>query len=877
MLFHLNFEMPHREINTNATMNRLLRSTIIIGFSLFFITFFVKVNHAQTPMTIQLNDDWHFQPTVAIVPPNEKDLGRNINADGYKTKLPNTALNALYENGAIEDPYYRTNEKNLQWLEKKDWIFDKTFDVSPELLKSEKIDLILRGVDTYADVMLNDALVYKADNMFRTWKADVRPYLKEKGNVLRIVFTSPLTREKIMADDALVDYPDVYNTTRVYSRKAQYHYGWDWGPRYVSCGLQSAELQAWTMLQIEDVFTKQISLTREKATLETQVTINSTKDTTVTVTVTANGKTFSGQFYVTVGSNTVSLSTDILYPNFWWTHSLGTPFLYKIDAAIQVNSHIYDKKSTKIGLRTLELVTKKDAKGESFYFELNGFPVFIKGANYIPKDMFLENVKREHHQQIIEDAVSANMNMLRIWGGGVYETDAFYDICDEKGVLVWQDFMYACAMYPGDEKFLQNAESEAIEQVKRLRTHPSIALWCGNNEINEAWHNWGWQPRFNPDQKEYIWGAYKALFNKILPEAVAEYSNKTPYWESSPRYGRYNEKSYTEGDNHDWFVWHDERPFEHFEQKIPRFMSEYGFQSFPDWKTIESFTKPEDRELTSEVMLMHQKHPKGNQLIKKYMGQYFRTPKTFKDFVYVSQLLQAEGIGKAIEAQRRAKPYCMGTLYWQLNDVWPVASWSSIDSKGKWKALQYKAKEVYADILLTAVVEKETLRISIVNDNLFTSGELTVQAIDFTGKTVFMDVKEVMSKTNSSEEMYNVTFKTLLADLATPKNVYVLLSFKRPDKPLIQRVCYLVKPKDLELFKVNIIKELTPTEGGYIMKFKAPYLMKNVYISTNTEGVFDNNYFDLLPNKEFSIFYKTTAKSDDVMNTLEVRSLIDTY
>jgi beta-mannosidase len=862
---------------TNATMDRLLRSTIIIGFSLFFITCFVKVNHAQTPTIVSLNDDWHFQPTVAPVPPNAQDLGRNISVEGYKTKLPNTALNALYENGLIPDPYYRTNEKHLQWLEKKDWIFDKTFDVSPDLLKAEKVDLILRGVDTYADVMLNDAIVYKTDNMFRTWRADVRPYLKEKGNVLRVMFTSPVTREKILADDALVDYPDVYNTTRVYTRKAQYHYGWDWGPRYVSCGLQDATLEGWSMLKIEDVYTKQISLNREKATLETQVSIISTKDTTVTVHVMVNGKTFSKPFSVTVGQNIVSLPTDILYPTFWWTHNLGTPFLYKIDVNIQANGSIYDKQSAKIGLRTIELITKKDAKGESFHFELNGFPIFIKGANYIPEDMFLENVKREHHVQTISDAVNSNMNMLRVWGGGVYETDDFYDLCDEKGLLVWQDFMYACAMYPGDEKFLQNAENEAIEQVKRLRNHPSIALWCGNNEINEAWHNWGWQPRFNPDQKEYIWGAYKALFNKILPDAVAEYANKTPYWESSPRYGRYNDKSYTEGDNHDWFVWHDERPFEHFEQRVPRFMSEYGFQSFPDWKTIESFTKPEDRELTSEVMLMHQKHPKGNQLIKKYMGQYFRVPKTFKDFVYVSQLLQAEGIGKAIEAQRRAKPYCMGTLYWQLNDVWPVASWSSIDSKGKWKALQYKARETYADILLSPVVEKETLRVHIVNDNLVTSGQLTVQAVDFTGKTLFMDVKEVMSKTNSSEEVYNVNFKSLLADLASPQNVYIHLMYQRPDKPLIDRIVYLVKPKDLSLLKVNIVKEITPADGGYIMKFKAPYLMKNVYVTTNTEGVFDNNYFDILPNKEFSFFYKTKAKADDVLNSLEVMSLVDTF
>jgi beta-mannosidase len=869
--------LEQNEIFTQSAMTRLLHSTLIIGLSIFFITFFTKVNQAQTTRTVSLNEDWHFQPASTLSPPKDKDLGQNINPDGYKTQLPNTALNALYENKAIEDPFYRTNEERLQWLEKKDWIFEKTFDADEKLLKSEKIDLILRGVDTYADVYLNDVLIQKTDNAFRTWRLEVKNLLKAKGNVLKFLFTSPLTKEKVLADDALVDYPDVYNTTRVYTRKPQYQYGWDWGPRFISCGLQGAELQPWNMLRLEDTHIKQIKLTRERADLEAHLTIFSTADTSAIVNIIANGKTFSRQFYVNKGSNDINFEFDILYPSFWWSHDLGTPFLYEIKVNIENHTTVYDEKKVKIGLRTLELVTEKDAKGESFFFRLNGFPVFAKGANYIPENIFLERVKKEHHLRTIQSAVDANMNMLRIWGGGVYETDDFYNICDEKGILVWQDFMYACAMYPGDEKFLQNAEIEAVEQVKRLRNHPSIALWCGNNEIDEAWHNWGWQPRFNPDQKEYIWNAYKALFNKILPKAVKENAPQTAYWESSPRYGRYNDKSYTEGDSHDWFVWHDERPFEHFEKKVPRFMSEYGFQSFPEWKTIESFTKPEDRELTSEVMLLHQKHPKGNQLIKKYMAQYFKVPKNFKDFVYVSQLLQAEGIGKAIEAQRRAKPYCMGTLYWQLNDVWPVASWSSIDNFGRWKALHHKVKEVYQPVLLSPVITKDDFQVHIVNDSLVVGGNLRIHVYDFTGKNLLVDGKEVVVKTNSSELHYTIPLKSLLADLGNQQNTYVILTLIQEGKAPIERVVYLAPPKDLNLMKMNITKEVTPVEGGFQVTFKAPYLMKSVSLYANTEGVFDKNYFDILPNRETVVIYKTTAKFDDFVNSLEVRSLVDTY
>ena len=858
-------------------MNSSLRSTTILSLSLFFTIFSTKVNHAQNVRTVPLNEDWHFQPIVSFAPPKEKDLGQNINPEGYKTKLPNTALNALLENGAIEDPYFRKNEERLQWLERKDWIFDKTFDVAEDVLKSEKIDLILRGVDTYADVILNDVLIQKTDNAFRTWQLEVKQLLKPKGNVLKFLFSSPVSKEKILADDALVDYPDVYNTTRMYTRKPQYHYGWDWGPRFVTCGVQNVALQAWSTLKIEEAFIKQHNLTRERADLEAQIAIQSTADTSVNVHVTANGKTFSQLFYLNTGANNITLDLEILYPNIWWTKALGTPFLYEIKIDIQNSGKIYDTKKIKIGLRTLELVTEKDGNGETFYFKLNGFPIFAKGANYIPENIFLERVKHEHHVRTIESAVDANMNMLRVWGGGVYETDDFYDLCDEKGILVWQDFMYACAMYPGDEKFLQNAENEAVEQVKRLRNHPCIALWCGNNEIDEAWHNWGWQPRFNPDQKDYIWAAYQRLFNKILPRAVAENAPQTSYWESSPRFGRYNDKSYTEGDNHDWFVWHDERPFEHFEKHIPRFMSEYGFQSFPEWKTIESFTNPEDRDLTSPVMLAHQKHPKGNQLIRKYMGQYFKVPKSFKDFAYVSQLLQAEGIGKAIEAQRRAKPFCMGTLYWQLNDVWPVASWSSIDNLGQWKALHYKVREVYADILLSAVVQKDTLKVNIVNDSLVVGGNLMIQVVDFSGKTLYVDGKDVVVKTNSSELFYSVPIKNILAEEGTLQNVYVLLTLKQQDKAPIQRVIYLAPPKDLTLMKLNIFKEITNVEGGFQIKLKCSYLMKNLCLYANTEGVFSNNYFDLLPNQEATVFYKTKAKFDDFAHSFEVKSLVDTY
>ncbi len=869
--------------------SKMIRTSILIILSSFFIVFFTKVNMAQNVISISLNDNWHFKPTLPILsPPTKEDLGRNLNPAGYPTYLPNSALNALRENAVLDDPFYGTNEKKLQWLEKQNWLFEKHFNVDLEVLKNEKIELILRGVDTYADVYVNDVLILKADNMFRTWQADIKTALKENDNVLKIAFTSPVNIEKIKAAQSPVDYPDVYNTTRNYTRKAQFHYGWDWGPRFVSCGLQKAELLVWSKAKMRDVFIKQVKVTPDSAILQGQISIQSTQKVDAKLRLSVNGTTFYQNAALTEGDNVVNIDAHILNPKLWWSHDLGTPFLYDVDVQLSFEDGFSEQIKKNIGIRTVELVTEKDEKGAAFYFKLNGKRLFAKGANYIPQHIFQEKVKRADNLKTIESAVSANMNMLRVWGGGIYETDDFYQICDEKGILIWQDFMYACAMYPGDKAFLDNAKAEAIEQVKRLRNHPSIALWCGNNEINEAWHNWGWQPRFNPDQKEIIWTAYQALFNKILPDAVSQYTDKTSYWESSPSLGRYNNKSYTEGDSHDWFVWHDEKPFEHYEQRVPRFMSEYGFQSFPEWQTIETFTLPEERELTSEVMLLHQKHPKGNQLIKKYMEWDYQTPKSFKDFVYVSQLLQAHGIGKAIEANRRAKPYCMGTLYWQLNDVWQVASWSSIDNFGRWKALQYKAQEVFQNVLISPVVEKDFLRVHVVNDSAGFKSDLSIQSFNFNGKKIFEDTKNIDVQTDTSGEFYNVSLKELVKLEDSTSNVYVVLTLKQGDSILSKRVAYLVRPKELKLVKQEILKEINPTDGGFLLKLKCPTLCKNVFLSCHiapsnrgdaesVNGVFENNYFDILPNEEKVIFYKTKASADDIVRGFEIKSLVDTY
>ena len=456
------------------------------------------------------------------------------------------------------------------------------------------------------------------------------------------------------------------------------------------------------------------------------ITLKSNKKQELTIKVTTNEEViYTENVKLEKGENDISINYSIKNPKLWWTNGLGDQNLYKIKTALLHGNNEIESNETTIGLRTIKLVQKPDEFGESFYFELNGVPVFMKGANHIPNDIFLNQVTAEIYEREVKTAAESNMNMLRVWGGGIYEDDIFYDLCDQYGILVWQDFMFACSMYPGEKDFLENIKQEAADNIKRLRNHPSIALWCGNNEIDVAWQEysdggWGWKQRYNDEQHKEIWNNYESIFHQILPEIVKELDPDRTYWPSSPMAGSKEHSNYTStsGDMHYWGVWHGKEPFSEFRNKRARFMSEYGFQSFPELSTVKKYALPEDYDIESEVMAAHQRSGIGNLRIKEYMSWYYKEPKNFENFLYVGQLLQAEGIKYAIEAHRMDMPYNMGTLYWQMNDCWPVASWSGMDYYGNWKALQYFVKKAFNDILIIPSLSTDSLSIHIVSDRL---------------------------------------------------------------------------------------------------------------------------------------------------------------
>jgi beta-mannosidase len=712
--------------------------------------------------------------------------------------------------------------------------------------------------------------------MFRTWKTDVKKWIKPTGNKLHLYFDSPTKR--VEADWKNLGY-ELPGGIRTMSRKAQFHYGWDWGPKFAGCGiLKAPEILAWDDFIIENIFVTTQSITKEKAKLVARFRYRS--DIKMSATVTAReGKRKSVEDRVFIaGVHYDSVTFEVPDPKLWWCNGMGQPSLYDFSIEVRNGYKTVERADVRTGIRQIELVTEKDAAGETFYFKLNGKPVFAKGANYIPQDMFQDRVTPAQYKHILDDVTASNMNMLRVWGGGIYEDDLFYQLCDARGIMVWQDFMYACAMYPGG-KFLKTAAKEAFEQVERLRQHACVVLWCGNNENAEAWNNWGWQMQFNEAQRKQLWRDYTILFGDLLPTYVNNFGGGVPYWESSPRYGRANPKSLTEGDNHYWGVWHSEEPFDMFEKKVPRFMSEYGFQSFPEWSTIERFTKPEDRQLESNVMLLHQKHPRGNALIAEYMKRDYKPTKNFEDFTYVSQLLQAEGIRIGIEAHRRNKPYCMGTLYWQLNDVWPVASWSSRDYYGRWKALQYYARDVYSPVCVLPTQADDLLKINAVSDlPEATTVSLQVRALTFDG-TVLSDVTKADIKLtpDSSHLVWQENIKTVL-DKHKPESCVVECILKSADgQQLSRRLYYLVPPKKLNLPHAKVSMKVEQVADGYQLTLQSERLAKNVMIQTEVTGTPSDNYFDLLPGEQKKVLFKTDQAIPDPQGAFKIKHLAETY
>lgn len=834
---------------------------------------------AMPEKRVSLHEGWQFS-----------QVGR---PDWHTATVPGTVHQDLLRCGLLPDPFFGVNEKYIQWVEDRDWAYHTTFGVTAGDLAYDAAELEFEGLDTYADVKLNGESILQADNMFVGYRLSVKKWLREGENTLEITFRSPIKVNMKQYKEAGFSYP-ADNDHReeklsIYARKAPYSFGWDWGIRMVTCGIwRPVHLCLRDRVAVDDLYVQQKELTDEQAVLNCRADLRCLKSSTSPIyarlTASLEGETVAEsrrEVHFMWDSLRLELPLTIPHPRRWMPNGWGEPTRYEVTLTLSDDEQVLLRTTRRVGLRTVKVVTEKDDNGESFYFEVNGIPMFAKGANYIPMDAMLPSVTEERYRRLFEDVKEANMNMLRVWGGGTYESDLFYDLADENGILVWQDFMFACTTYPHDENFLARVRAEAEYNVRRLRNHPSLAMWCGNNEIEEGIKYWGWKGKYTSTEFEQMKVGYDKIFKELLPSVVAEYDPDRFYVHTSPYYANWG-RAWTMGvrDCHNWGVWYGRKTFESFDEDVPRFMSEFGFQSFPEMKTIRTFAEEKDFELESEVMNAHQKSSIGNDLIRKYMERDYRVPDDFKDFVYVGSVLQGRGMRHGMEAHRRNRPYCMGTLYWQLNDSWPVVSWSGIDYYGNWKALHYQARRAFAPVIVDVVQQDRALEVWTISDRLddIKGVELRLQLTDYEGNVYKQTSKKLTIGANASSVAATVDLTKWLSKKKYADRYVLVTLLDAERRVLFREPHYLLPAKHLNLPKTYVEVAQQIGEGRCELRLRSDVLVRDLFISTDIQGArFSDNFFDLLPGEERVVVITSPEIHADESINLQISHLRATY
>lgn len=796
--------------------------------------------------------------------------GDTLNIHEMPVAVPSVVQQNLYEAKQIPHPYLGTVENELLWISDHPWTYSTRFNVDRKTLEKDVVELVFEGIDTYASVTLNGQKLFDADNQFRTWKRDVKTILKPLDNVLIVDFPRYDSIQQALYDRHTPRLPERYAV----SRKAPYQHGWDWAPKYKNIGLwKPVKLRAWSEARLENAYVVTEKANAELASLALHLDVNSTSMNEGVVELLAEGRLIQS-FTLPMGQGTQHkvFRFNIDDPRLWWPNEMGEQPLYDFDVSLKAKGKLLDRKHIRTGIKTVEMVQEPDEKGFSFYFKVNGEPMYARGANYVPEEMIETWINADNTLSLLRQAKEAHFNMLRVWGGGIYPADDFFNICDSLGILVWEDFMYAGTMYPYDSIFLENATTEALEQVKRLASHPSLALWCGGNELSEGYYNWGWQQSlgWTVEEDQAIKAGYDRLFEEILPAVVSTFDGTRPYWPSSPSKGWGRPESLTQGDVHYWGVWWGELPYEVYREKVGRFNSEYGYQSYPDYSTLQKTALGEPLSKDSKVIAAHQKHARGTRQIDDFIMKYYPYSADFERYVYLSQLSQAFGMEIAIEAHRTAKPYNMGTLYWQLNDAWPVTSWSSIDYYGRPKALQYKLKTLFAPVLLS--FDSNDSQVFVTSDlRQALDGVMTVTVNDFYGKQLFEQQVAVSVGANQNRKFYVEGLHECLAQV-DPSQVYLKLSLVEGSTLMAERYAYLVVPKDLNLPEPHFSVTLIDEGSQCWVEVTSDVFAKDVQVCCPTApGVFSDNFFDLEPGTTRRVAF--TPDDNDGFFMFSARSL----
>lgn len=770
----------------------------------------------------------------------------------------------LLELGLIEHPFIGNNALSQDWVSRKDWVYRTTFEVNGELMAEDQIELIFEGIDTYAVIALNGTVVGKTDNMFLEWRFDVSDQLVDGENQLEVTLISPLYEGERRLEELGYELPgDEYARSKpssMFTRKAAYQYGWDWCPRTVSMGIwKPVRLEGWSHARITDVTVTTKSIGNEAAVMQAEVGVDAAPDTYSVRLYSEDGVVFFDKEIQIDSAGSTLIDFEISDPQLWWPNGSGDANLYRAHMVLKKMDLVYSDVPVHFGVRTIELIQEADRIGTSFRFLVNRSSVFIRGANYVPQDMFpVEDEQRT--RDLLVWCKESNINMVRVWGGGIYEHDRFYDLCDSLGIMVWQDFMFANAMYPFLDDFLENVKSEATYQTDRLTGHPCIALWCGNNEVDVAWDNWGWKDGREPYALQRMEEIDELIFGYYLPEAVGDHA---PYIRSSPMSNWGTDENFNHHNMHYWGVWHGDDDLDGFTTHISRFMTEYGFPSYSSLELLDDWVPSSAAadSLLYDRLLSY----KGNGQLARFIEQYFKEPEDDQEFIYYSQLTQQLAMGMAIKAHRSSRPHCMGTMFWQLNDAWPGASWSVLEYDLDEKAAGHSLAMWYAPVSGFILNDASGTSMHWVNDTR-KSEELitTIECFSLDGERISFgnSIKTVQANSAISE-----TIDMSSDPRIDPSNSYLRMTVTYPGAEVSQDIGFLVPVNELEL--VNPEFSYSIEDGELVVSVSS--LAYGVEVVA--DGVrFEENYLIITPDEPVRIPFTSELSDNDILTSLSIRS-----
>lgn len=892
ILFSISFVMNFTSCNERNNVKNDQKTSEVSGTKAFSM-----INDGSEVLNfIDLNGDWKF-----------KALDDEEWMDAI---VPGTIHEDLIRVGKLEDPYYRDNEFDAQWVETKEWEYKRSFTVEEDFLQKDKVLLDCRGLDLIADIYINNEKIASTQNMFIEHEFDIKPYLHAGVNTIHVVFHSVIEWNKAQADaDPRVTWRsgkaltnDALKGLLYYSRKEASDFGWDWGIRLLSCGIwKSIRLTAFDTGRINMLGVIQDLHNSDEALLFVEAEAETYKDGNYSIEFEVRYE--DSLIYSTKTLLNSGIANDTLRignPKLWWPNGMGDQPLYIVNAVLRNGEIPIHTRHIRIGLRTIEIAQEKDEAGETFGIKVNGKLIFSKGANWIPADAMTGKLTEDKYKHMLQSCIDANMNMIRLWGGGLYEPDVFYEFCDENGLLIWHDFMFASGPYLATKPYLENVREEIKNVVLRRRHHPSIALWCGNNESE---HNMSGGQNWIALNPAVTWEEYDKIFYETIPQVTKLYDPTRPYWPSSPhnpadREQKTTVSNQTSGNAHTYDVWGGRYRFSEYSNMGKyRFVAEFGFHSLPHIQTINAFTAPEDRYFPSVILDHHNlvgrkpNQNQGNVRIIQYTADMFRVPSGLENWVSVTQVLQAEGMKMGVEAMRQNFPYTTGALYWQLNDNWPVISWSSIDYFGRWKALQYIAKHFFNPVLISGVAKEGEVIVYGSNDLVSEKSlkyEWTLHSFD--GEIIKKGSKEIKLQPNSSKIIDTLDFSDIVSEnpeLSTYRKesyrnrtkVFVSLKLLEGDQTLSSNIITFVPPKYWPLENPEIEYKVTKEQDKFKIVVSSEKFAAYVELGLkDSYAQFSDNFFHLIPGDSKTVYVESSEiPVDNFEGKFIIKSLIDTY